>query len=146
MEKINHYPNYAGKSCQSQVGDLFQILQNVKEQVEYDCLTPDNQPAANEICLIIAEVYKLPPQAEIKIESKPYSAEMVQSVYSMLTNEHITLVIDNFSRICYEVKHKKSYLRTALYNSVFELNTHWENRVHADNPQWVKNPFGIKAV
>lgn len=113
------------------VEDFNKDLNTIKEQVELECFTPEQQGFAEEICFIITEINKLDPHARVKIGGENYSADMVQAVYHRLTHEHILLVMDNFSRIRYEIKHKKTYLRTALYNSVFELNAHWENQYNS---------------
>jgi len=42
-------------------------------------------------------------------------------VFSLLTAEHLQYVIEHFNSLTYHVTHKKSYLRTALYYSIFEL-------------------------
>ena len=116
---------------QSPVESFNKNLNTVKEQVEFECFTTEQQGFAEEICFIITEINKLVPCAKVKIGGENYSADMVQAVYHRLTHEHVMLVMDNFSRIRYEIKHKKTYLRTALYNSVFELNAHWENQYNA---------------
>ena len=118
-------------SIQSPVESFNKNLNTVKEQVEFECFTPEQQGFAEEICFIITEINNLSPSARVKIGGENYSADMVQEVYHRLTHEHILLVMDNFSRIRYEIKHKKTYLRTSLYNSVFELNAHWENQYNA---------------
>lgn len=119
---------YLVDQSQSPVENFNKNLNTVKEQVELECFAPEQQGFAEEICFIITEINKLDPCAKVKIGGENYSADMVQAVYHRLTHEHIQLVMDNFSRIRYEIKHKKTYLRTALYNSVFELNAHWENQ------------------
>ncbi len=137
--------SHSDKSQSSHVGSFLSVLGEVRAQVEADYISPALHSGADELCLIIAEVYRLPRDTEIKIDGMKLSAGDVQEIYSLLTCEHIKLVLENFSRICYEVRFKKTYLRTALYNSVFELEAHWKNQVNTDNPEWVKAPFGVKV-
>lgn len=109
-----------------------EVIASVRARVEMDCFAEDAAPQAGELCLIIAEVLMLNPDNEIRIGGVMLSVEMVQEVYGQIGHEHIELVVGNFNRISYEVKNKKSYLRTALYNAVFEIENHWTNQFHAD--------------
>lgn len=120
-----------------------EVFDDVKNRIEFDCFSQAERDSAEDICLIIAEVLKLPPNALVRIAGNNLPAEMVQAIYHRLSHEHIKLVFENFSRATYEIKHKKTYLRTALYNSVFEINAHYQNAVHKDFPELVNEPFGI---
>ncbi len=121
------------------------VLDAVEEQVEYFAFTTADKPTAEGLCLIITEILKLPPASMVRIGGNNLPAEMVQAIYYRLTHEHIELVMSNYARAAYEIKFKKTYLRTALYNSVFEFDAHYENAVAADFPEYVKNPFGRKG-
>ena len=116
----------------SQVGSYAEVLRRVKEQIEFDCIPESDKPQAEEICLIVAEALKLPPSIEMQIGGVKLPAEMVQEIYSRLRCEHVELVISNFGKANYTIHHKKTYLRTALYNSVFEFESHYANQVNAD--------------
>lgn len=123
---------------------FYEVFADVKERIEFDCFPRTARDNAEDICLIVTEVLKLPPDALVRIAGNNLPAEMVQAIYHRLAHEHIELVMENFGRATYEIKHKKTYLRTALYNSVFEINAHYENAVNSDNPQFVKDPFGMR--
>lgn len=131
------------RAC-DETSPFYAVFKNVKDQIEFRCFTAEVREAAEDICLIITEVLKLPPNALVRIAGNNLPAEMVQAIYHRLTHEHIKLVMENFGRATYEIKHKKTYLRTALYNSVFEFNAHYENAVHKDFPEFVKDPFGMR--
>ncbi len=122
-----------------------EVLKNVKSQIEFKDFNVHIRDAAEHICLIITEVMKLPPNACIRIGGNHLTAETVQAIYQRLTHEHIELVIENFKRATYEIYHKKTYLRTALYNSVFEIDAHFTNAVNKDFPELVNNPFGMRG-
>ena len=117
---------------QSQVGSFFEVLQEVKEQVDAHCFSSSDRQQADEICLMIAEVYKLPPETPIQIAGAKLPAEMVQEIYHRLDHEHILLVMEKYGKAAYIINHKKTYLRTALYNSVFEIEAHYTNQVKHD--------------
>lgn len=87
---------------------------------------------ASEIVANIAEVYMLSDDAPVRIGGEQLDGYVLKEVLSQLTEEHVQLVIDNYRAVTYEIKHKKSYIRTALYNSVFELEASVTNRVSRD--------------
>lgn len=118
------------------------IYKCVKSKMEFDCFEKGHKALANEMCLIICEVLKLPPMALVRISRNDIPAEMVSDVFLYLTHEHIEFVIEKFKNITYEIKNKKTYLRTALYNSVFELETHYENKGNIKNDKREKNKIG----
>lgn len=110
---------------QSQVGSLMfaEAMQTIAEQIELDCFPKEYIPQAREFCLIIAEVYMLPPSADIQIAGQKMTVALVQGIYAMLNHEDIMSVMDNVEKATYEIKHKKTYVRTALYNEVFVRET-----------------------
>ena len=119
---------------QSQVkrsSSLSEVCESVKCQIEADCFYKADEPLVNEIALIIAEVYCLPDNLQIRIAGNDLPVCLVSDVYRRLTGEHVETVIDNFRRADYEIKYKKTYLRTALYNSVFEAAAKAENTVRS---------------
>ena len=122
-----------------------EVLEWVKDNSSFECFEETQRTAAEEICLIMAEVLKLPSGLNVRIGGNDLPAELVGSVYKRIQKEHIELVLDNFSRAAYTIKHKKTYLRTALYNSVFEYEAHFSNWYASKYPQSVNEPFG-KAV
>ena len=119
----------AGEICQSVCQSFSSVLKNIREQIELDSFSKSTQPQANEIALIMAEVMIMSERATIRIESEDKSADMVQTIFRSITHEHVELVLEKFSKITYPVFNKKAYLRTALYNSVFELESHYSNLV-----------------
>ena len=152
MENINNPLGCVSQS--SQVGGFFETLEAVKEQVEFECFDSNSQSVAENICRIIADVFQLSPcrvvvfngencvvSERIAIGGVKYDVSKVQEVYSLLTHEHILLVMDNLSHVHYEIKSPKTYLRTALYNSVLELDVHWENKVNATLPQRIDTTY-----
>ena len=86
----------------------------------------------HELCAIMAEVYMMSPDKQIRISGEWLEVELVQSVFEELTGEHLTKVVENFSRQEFEIKNKKAYLRTMLYNSVFSLCADYRNDTQAD--------------
>ena len=84
-------------------------------------------PLYKEICLIIAEVLVLDQDSVIKINGSFLKAQLVQEIYSQLRHDHIRLVFNNFRNVSHRIYNKKSYLRAALYNAAFEIESHYVN-------------------
>ena len=60
------------------------------------------------------------------------SAFLVQEVFGLLRNEHARIVFDNFQNVSHHIFNKKAYLRTALYNVVFEIESNSINDMLCD--------------
>ena len=97
-----------------------ETLEQVKVQIDYDCFPFGMIPIANEIAMIIADVFRMRPTDRIKIDDNLRSVTDVQSVYLNLEHEHIVSVIEKFNEIPYRVKRPRLYLRSMLYAEVFE--------------------------
>lgn len=106
---------------------LSEAAELVGEQIEIECFSEKDKKQAKEICFIIAEMYILPPGAEVRIGGITLTAGAAAEVYRCLTHEHIVMVAENLNEIKYRVKHIKTYIRTALYNSVFEYESRYDN-------------------
>lgn len=113
-------------SCQVNV-TFNQTLDNVFHQVEFLCFKINEQDFARELCFYIAEIYKLKNDYTVNIDGEPLPAELVKEIFEKITHDHMKLVIKNYKNSVNTVVRKKSYLRTALYNSVFELEAHYIN-------------------
>ncbi len=138
MEKVKNSPcpsreNLPSFSCETKarrVG-LCEVLEKTELQIELVCFPERDKPFAKELALIIADVALLPQTVNIRIDGVQRPATYVQEIYSRLTHEHIALVIEKFKKVDFEIKFKKTYLRTLLFNSVFEFESTWENELHA---------------
>lgn len=140
------WENNNGYSCvkshsQSQVmsGSFFEVLQDVREQIDIACFVEDDKAQVNEIIMMIAEMYCLPPQADVQIGGQKLPASMVKDVYSILTEDHVREVITKYEKAAYSIKFKKTYIRTALYNEVFEHESGFVNGFREAFPE-----FGTK--
>lgn len=119
----------------SPVKSFFETLDLVKLQVGYLSLVKDyehDRLRIEELCRIIAEVYCLDPELRITIDGAELPVSLVQEIYSKLDESHIDLVYEKFSQIDYEIKNKKTYLRTMLYNTAFEMSHTGENEFNAE--------------
>ena len=111
------------------------LIKKAAEQIdirEFSLNSPMLSDQAKELCAIIAEVYAMHPDTEICVCGERLYAGLVAEVFRCLTYEHVSLVLDNYNRATYAIRNKKLYLRTALYNSVFELASSIANEVSHD--------------
>ena len=144
---INNYVSALNQSGARSVSQsrpsLLSALDDVKYQVEFEAFgrlmtTRDGSrvvyvdPIFQELCLIIAEVFVMHPDCVIKVAKTDLCSSLVYEVFKQLTNEHLQMVYDNFKAVQTKIHNKKSYLRTALYNAVFEHNAHYTNALQAD--------------
>lgn len=122
------------ESSQVQYSKLsfYELLETVLRQIEFDTFSREDQRQVREIALMIAEMFKLPKTAKVRIGGNDLPASMVADVFDMLTSEHVEYVLEKYNQVQYEIKHTKTYIRTALYNSVSELSLRTVNAVHAD--------------
>ena len=112
------------------------LLNQVMQQVEYHCFAdlPSGyiDPFYKELCLIISEVFAMNQDAFIKVNGSETPIRLVQEVYSLLRNDHIRIVFTNFYHVSSRVYNKRAYLRTSLYNAVFEIESHFVNNCYSD--------------
>lgn len=106
---------------------LMEMLELTKARIELDTFSSSDKAFAKEIALIIAEVLRLPETAEIRIDGNKLPSSMVKEVFALVEREHVENVMESFRSAKYEIRHKKTYLRTALYNAVFEIESRVEN-------------------
>lgn len=111
---------------------FYDLLADVEEQIEIECFERCDRRQAKEIALIIAEVMKLPDDAAVRIAGNDLPAEMVALIFDRIEHDHVTEVMRHYQEATYEIKHTKTYLRTALYNSVFEMEARIDNEVRKD--------------
>lgn len=110
------------------------VMELVETQIDFDCFAEVDKAQAKEIALIIAEIFKLPPNTAVRIVGNDLPAEMVAEIYEKIEHEHVLQVLENLKKPTYEIKRTKTYIRTALYNSVFELNGRLNNQLFSTMP------------
>ena len=121
-------------ACPSRpVGQFSAKLKEVQQRIEYAYIRRGDQPQALEICMIIAEVELLPDEYDIQIAGDKLPAWMVKEIFGNLGHDNVEMVIENFRHERREIRFKKSYFRTALYNSAFEIESHYINQSNSTN-------------
>ena len=119
--------SFENSQVKVQSGGFISTLQRVKEQInikhfvrEYE---KDEVRQIIEFCNIIVDILTLPPNSLITLNGEQRQVSAVQEVYQQLDERHLEIVLENFNRVPYKIKHPKTYLRAALYNSYFELES-----------------------
>jgi hypothetical protein len=101
------------------------IFEQVKHQINFAHLVDETKSESfcKVIVFIIGEIYSLPNNAYVKIGKNHILAENVKSVYRQLAFEHIIFIAKNLNNCqtqIKQIKQKRDYLQTALYNAVIE--------------------------
>ena len=126
--------SFENSQVKVQSGGFISNLKRVREQINFQYLVRDYEldemKQINEFCSIIADVLALPPKALIVIDGEQRYAATVQEVYKQLDERHIGVVLENYNNIAYKIKNPKTYIRTALYNSYFELENKSANETN----------------
>lgn len=126
--------SFENSQVKVQSGGFISNLKGVREQIDFQHLVRDYEldemKQINEFCSIIADVLTLPPKALIVIDGEQRYAATVQEVYKQLDERHIGVVLENYNNIAYKIKNPKTYIRTALYNSYFELENKSANETN----------------
>lgn len=77
----------------------------------------------HDMCRVMAEVYMMSPTALIRINGEDMEAGMVAQVLEEATQEMAEERAEELREHLHEVTCLKAYLRSALYNKVFEFET-----------------------
>ncbi|MBQ8235188.1 MAG: hypothetical protein IJZ37_00715 [Clostridia bacterium] len=108
-----------------------QAMKRASEQVELPVLLQNGMRLARSLCAVMAETYMLKGEVPIRIGGEELPASVVQGVFACLTAEHLEQVERRFLEVDYEIKNKKGYLRTALYNAAIEFDAQILNDIKA---------------
>ena len=108
-----------------------QAMKRASEQVELPILVQNGMRLARCLCAVMAETYMLRGDVPVRIGGELLPASVVQGVFSCLTGEHLEQVERRFREVDYEIKNKKGYLRTALYNAAIEFDAQIINDIKA---------------
>lgn len=133
FSEMNNKNSEVCEKSQSQVKVGFrEALNSAMAQINLQEFDRADRALAYELIMIIAEIYSLYPLSSVKINGEKLTAETVSEVYSRLNSDHLKFCIGKFREVKYEIKYRKSYFRTALYNSAFETESYYENAVRKD--------------
>lgn len=81
---------------------------------------------------LMVEVMVMPDQGKIRIAGEDKLVSLVKSQFMKLTHAHIEYVCFCLNKNTTKVGNIKSYLLTALYNSVLTINHYYQAEVNYD--------------
>ena len=116
--------------CPSVRPSFMRVLEEVREQIDWHLFARSGiyKPLAEEVAKIITEVYMLNDAYPIQIDGEIMQAGLVKEVYRKLTGAHVCGVLNKYRQLTTIVKRPRPFLRTCLYNVVFEEALAAENR------------------
>ena len=97
----------------------------IRENISYECFrndTPHAREEVDELVELMVEVMVMPDQGKIRIAGEDKLVSLVKSQFMKLTHAHIEYVCLCLNKNTTKVGNIKSYLLTALYNSVLTIN------------------------
>ena len=120
--------------CPSVRPSFMRVLEEVREQIDWHLFARSGiyKPLAEEVAKIITEVYLLKDDYHIQIDGETMEAGLVKEVYRQLTGAHVCGVLNKYRLLSTIVKRPRPFLRTCLYNIVFEEALAEENRGNAE--------------
>ena len=106
----------------------------IRENISYECFRNDTPHAReeDELVELMVEVMVMPDQGKIRIAGEDKLVSLVKSQFMKLTHAHIEYVCLCLNKNTTKVGNIKSYLLTALYNSVLTINHYYQAEVNHD--------------
>ena len=118
----------------------------IRENISYECFqndTPHAREEVDELVELMVEVMVMPDQGKIRIAGEDKLVSLVKSQFMKLTHAHIEYVCLCLNKNTTKVGNIKSYLLTALYNSVLTINHYYQAEVnHGKNEKRSREKTG----
>lgn len=99
---------------------IYEIERELEKKILKNDFSEEEKEKAKTMIKIIAEVMLMDGDCNINISGIPYKAEWIKESFAEIDAEDVKTVIKNLDRLRAEIRNKKTYLRTALYNAVNE--------------------------
>lgn len=128
-KESNYYGGENHNQNQNRVTPLPELMESIRRQIEFECFKDPEIDFAEEIVRIIAEVYRLRPETEITIAGEKLPVDLVRETFLLLTHDNVEQVMSDFLKVNYQIRSVKTYLRTALYNSAYEMTSRIKNDI-----------------
>lgn len=105
-------------------------FEDVKEQIGLSDFSFFSQSQAQEIALLMQDVRNMPDTATIRVSGIERTAKEVKERFRLLDHFHVEYVIEAIKENTTNIRNKRSYLITALYNAPTTLETHYQNVIN----------------
>jgi hypothetical protein len=109
-------------------------LMNVKKQVCYDALVcdrPEDRGMIDEIVNLIREIF-CSEQRKISVNGEKMAVEIVKERFRGINMSVLQYVLDSIKKSTEEVKNKRAWLITILFNAPVTIETHYDTQVRHD--------------
>lgn len=112
--------------------DFSTTLSKVKDQIEYDCLLYSyDKSQIDEIAELITWCMCTPEQT-VKINGTNIDIALVRSKCEELNSEHIGYILDCLQSNTTEIKNRRNYLLTCIYNAPTTMEGYYASKVQHD--------------
>lgn len=103
-------------------------------EYKYIWVQGDDYKLANTLCMVMSEVYMAAPHHVMYVGGIAMEADQIQTVYRELTHDHVVCLIGKIKNSKGNVvKYQRPYMRTMLYNIVFEYEVQIQAGMDADS-------------
>lgn len=106
-------------------------LELIRENIEYDCFSEDEQEKVDELIQIMLDVV-CSSQSTVRVHGEDLPHEVVKSRFLKLNHEHIEYVLLSLKRNTSDVKNIRAYLITTLYNAPTTIDSYYTALVNHD--------------
>ena len=105
--------------------------QIVRENIEYDCFTPEKQRELDELVSLMVEVI-CSNKPTVRANGEEIPQEVVKSQFLKLNESHIEYVLAALKKNNTNVRNIRSYLITTLYNAPATISSYYQAEVNYD--------------
>lgn len=106
-------------------------LELIRENIEYDCFSEDEQEKVDELLEIMVDVV-CSSQSTVRVHGEDLPHEVVKSRFLKLTHGHIEYVLLALKKNTSDVRNIRSYLITTLYNAPSTMDNYFTALVNHD--------------
>lgn len=105
---------------------ILTITQNLRTEIEMQYVNLNDKIFALKIVKILEDMLKA--KSDIEISGEKYSTEFLLERFEHLEFGHIEFIVNKFNEVDYEIKNQTKYIRTMLFNSITEMELHYQNQ------------------
>lgn len=102
------------------------ITQNLRTEIEIQYVNLNDKIFALKIVKILEDMLKA--KSDIEISGEKYSTEFLIERFEHLEFGHIEFIVNKYNEVDYEIKNQTKYIRTMLFNSITEMELHYQNQ------------------
>lgn len=105
---------------------ILAITENLRTEIEIQYVQLNNKMLALRIVKILEDMLKS--RSDIEISGEKYSTEFLLERFEHLEFGHIEFIVNKYNEVDYEIRNQTKYIRTMLFNSLTEMELHYQNQ------------------